>query len=69
MSLCSAVLHQRYALLLSGFLLLSVLLAASPRCQPPSLDGTLGTMVTQRGAVCDMTGSTQPGSGRHMIFC
>ena len=51
MPLCSAVLHQCRALLLSGCLLLSVLLAVGQAQVPTTItpDGTLGTTVIQRG--------------------
>jgi|RhiMethySRZTD1v2_1073278.scaffolds.fasta_scaffold2286051_2 large exoprotein involved in heme utilization and adhesion len=57
------------ALLLSSGVLLSVLLGLSAAQVPTTLrpDGTLGTAVTQRGTVYDITGGTRPGNGPNLF--
>src|SRR2546423_866012 len=56
-------------LLLSSGLLLGVLLASGQAQVPTTIrpDGTLGTAVSQRGTIVDITGGTRPGNGPNLF--
>ena len=65
MSLYDPLLRLLRSLLLSSGLVLGVLLASGQAQVPTTItpDGTLGTAVTRRGTVHDITGGTRPGNG------
>src|SRR5262245_39949737 len=69
MSLHDHMLRLLHPLLLSSGLLLGVLLASGQAQVTTTItpDGTLGTIVTQRGTVHNITGGTRPGNGPNLF--
>ena len=69
MLLHSDVLRQLYALYISGFLLISWLCAVSQAQGRTTItpDGTMGTVVTQRGSLYNIRGGMRPGDGPNLF--